>query len=93
MSFSITPLQFLRQIGWQVTKRGNWLTTKYCPFCSGGSSGDLFTFAVHSADGNYFCHRAKCGEKGSFWALMESQGQNPREYWNKEAKKKRFLYR
>jgi hypothetical protein len=95
MSFSITPSQFLSEIGWTAQKRGNWLTLKRCPFCSGGESGDAFTFAVHAADGNYFCHRSKCGQKGNFWKLIEETGRNPRNYWGKErqTQKKRYLYK
>lgn len=92
MSWNIKPGQFLTSLGWKFSRRGVWLTTKECPFCKGGESGDAFTFAVHSQDGNYFCHRSKCGEKGSFWKLIEESGQNPRNYWEKE-KKKKYLYR
>lgn len=98
LHFSITPAVFLREIGWRFKPRGDWLSLKYCPFCDGGSSGDAFTFAVHAEDGNYFCHRAKCGEKGSFWNLIKSQGRNPRDYLSDDVrkpnrkKKKKFIY-
>ncbi len=92
MSFNITPNQFAAEIGWKTQKRGNWLTLKKCPFCGGGESEDVFTFAIHALDGNYFCHRSKCGEKGNFWKLIETTGRNPRDYWEKENKKKKFIY-
>lgn len=95
-SFTISPSEFLSEIGWRFSRRGSWLSVKRCPFCGGGYSGDVFTFAVHSADGNYFCHRTKCGARGSFWSLIESQGKNPRDYtgtsFAPKQTKKRFIY-
>lgn len=91
--FLVKPAEFLTDLGWKYTRRGVWLVLKVCPFCDGGYSNDVFTFAVHSQDGNYFCHRAKCGVKGSFWKLIESQGKEPRDYREKaKTKKKRFIY-
>ena len=99
IEYNITPAQFLREIGWSFTSRGKWLGLKSCPFCGGGNQRDVFTFAVHSIDGNYFCHRSKCGEKGSFWALIKSQNLNPADYQNRDSKKgnskkgkKKFIY-
>jgi hypothetical protein len=86
MSFNIRPIEFMRELGWSPKTRGQWLTIQRCPFCGGGSSGDVFTFAVHSTDGNFFCHRAKCGERGNFWKLIESASYNPRDYWEPEDK-------
>lgn len=92
MNYSITPEQFLREIGWTFKRRANWLTLRYCPFCTGGDSKDIFTFAVHITGGNFFCHRQKCGVKGSFWKLIESQNKNPRDYAERAKSKKRFVY-
>lgn len=97
MRFTITPAELLAELGWANKKRGNWLTMKKCPFCGGGEGGDAFTFAVHGTDGNFFCHRSKCGMRGSFWGLLETVGRNPREYFEKDGTKaktkKKFIYR
>lgn len=95
MNWTTTPAEFIKTLGWKAVRRGNWLTTKHCPFCGGGNGGDTFTFAVHATDGNFFCHRAKCGESGSFWGLIERVGQNPKDYLGERDKKngkKRFIY-
>lgn len=100
IEFSITPEDFLREIGWSFSKRGSWLSLKNCPFCSGGQHRNVFTFAVHSVDGNYFCHRTKCGEKGNFWNLIQSQGKDPKQYLAdggkgkkpKKKGKKKYIY-
>ena len=96
MTFNITPEQFLNDVGAVFTKRARWLSLKYCPFCDGGNSGEKFSFSVHISDGNYFCHRNKCGERGSFWKLIETYGRNPRDYRGDELfrpkKKKKYMY-
>jgi hypothetical protein len=94
MNFQIKPSEFLSEIGWKFQLRGNWLCLKKCPFCGGGQNADPFTFAVHAIDGNYFCHRAKCGAKGSFWGLIESQDRDPKDYLGERetTKKKRYIY-
>lgn len=94
-NFRITPAEFLREIGWNFKPRREWLSLKNCPFCGGGNSRDVFTFAVHSIDGNFFCHRSKCGESGSFWKLIELNNRNPRDYLGERQefkKKKNFIY-
>lgn len=97
MSWNIRPAEFMRVLGWTPKTRGQWLTIKRCPFCGGGSHQDPYTFAVHSTDGNFFCLRSTCGERGNFWKLIESAGRDPREYWVKEktqttTKTKRWRY-
>jgi hypothetical protein len=97
MNFSITPENFLRDVGAEFKRRDRWLSLKICPFCGGGRSGDKYSFSVHVQDGNYFCHRAKCEAKGSFWKLIEFYGRNPRDYrgeqeFQPKTKKKRFIY-
>lgn len=94
-TFKITPAEFLSEIGWQFKRRGAWLTLRICPFCDGGDGGrDLFTFAVHATEGNYFCHRAKCGARGTFWGLIESQGRQASDYFGEreQTTSKRFVY-
>lgn len=96
ISFNITPADFLREIGWQFKLRGEWLSLKYCPFCQGGSSRDVFTFAVHKLDGNFFCHRSKCGMSGNFWKLIELNNRNPRDYIGErqqsKKRQKKYIY-
>lgn len=98
ITFSLSPAEFLRQIGWQFKPRGKWLSLKICPFCDGGRSGDQNTFIVHAADGNFSCSRSKCGTSGNFWKLIESQGMNPRDFLadgakpKKSKQRKKFVY-
>jgi len=80
INWSIKPEDFLREMGWQFKRGSKWLGVRICPFCGGGNSSEKFSLNVHITDGNYFCHRNTCSEKGSFWKLIESQGRNPREY-------------
>lgn len=97
ITFRVTPEEFLREIGLAFKRRHKWLTLRICPFCDGGRLRDAYSCSVHITDGNYFCHRAKCGAGGSFWAFIESQGRNPRDYLGERIKrpsrnKKRFIY-
>lgn len=94
MTFDITPEQFLNEVGAQFVKRTRWLSLKICPFCDGGDRGEKYSFSVHKTDGNYFCHRNKCGARGSFWKLIEHYGRNPRDYRGNapQPKKKKFMY-
>lgn len=99
--FNITPENFLRDLGLSFGKSGKFLTFRYCPFCSGGTSRDQLTFIVHALDGNYSCSRSKCGMRGSFWKLIEFYGRDPRDFrvdspapktQAKKARKKGFIY-
>lgn len=93
MNWKITPEEFLREIGADYKKRGKWLTLRNCIFCDGAEDGDSFSLCVHVTDGNYFCHRAKsCGERGSFWKLIQSFGREPREYLGERRSTKNFVY-
>lgn len=96
LKFKITPEEFLREIGVQYKRREKWLSLRICPFCYGGHSEEKYSLSIHIRDGNFFCHRAKsCGERGSFWKLIESFGNNPRDYLERQfgkSKKKRKLY-
>lgn len=80
MKFNITPSEVLQQLGWKYKQKGNWLVLPHCPNCQGGEHRDIGTFAVHAMDGNFFCHRAKCGYRGTFWGLLLSIGEDPKEY-------------
>ncbi|MET0753610.1 MAG: hypothetical protein ABWZ66_09560 [Pyrinomonadaceae bacterium] len=97
MIYNITPEQFLNEVGASFVRRVRWLSLKICPFCYGGSSGEKYSFSVHIQDGNFFCHRNKCGERGNFWKLIEFYGRNPRDYrgesdFKPKKKKKKYMY-
>ena len=66
VEYSIRPDELPKDAGWEFRPRQTWHDVKVCPFCGGGDHKDLHTFAVHAADGNYDCHRAGCGQRGSF---------------------------
>lgn len=85
--FKITPMELLAAANITVARaRGNYFTTKYCPFCDGGRNHDKLTFIVHQEEGNFKCTREKCGRKGNFWQLIESFNLDPREYVEKYTK-------
>jgi hypothetical protein len=93
--FSMTPMQFLREVGVDFKEKVHWLSVKTCPFCLGGDHGDVFSFAVHKEGGNFSCSRTKCGKRGTFWGLLLHYGYNPRKYIKYEdgkVKRKRFTY-
>ena len=64
---------YLRGKGLSFRRRGQKAEVQFCPFCSGGESGDKYTFVVYldESGGNYKCMRGKCAESGSFWQLAE----------------------
>lgn len=99
-SWRVTPAEFLREQGWQFKYKGKWLVLPRCPFCDGGNHGDTETFIVHATDGNYSCSRAKCGNAGTFWGLIEATGNKVQDYFGDRApaparskpKKRGFVY-
>jgi hypothetical protein len=78
--WNVTPAGFLGQIGLKFKAKKEFLALEFCPFCKGGDHNDKGTCIVHATDGNYTCCRASCGERGSFWKLIESQGLDPRDF-------------
>lgn len=95
--WKITPADFLREVGLAHKKRGSWLQVATCIFCDGGGSNDKFSLNVHEKDGNFFCHRSKCGMRGSFWKFIELNHRDPREYLGEKRSKgkkmkKRFIF-
>ena len=46
-----------------------------CPFCHGGEHNDQYSFYVGLYNGTYYCHRAGCGAKGSFYSLANHFGE------------------
>lgn len=99
MKYSITPKDLLDSEGVKYKVHGNFYSVLICPSCQGGSSKAKYTFGVHAEDGNYFCLRATCGFKGSFWSLLEFYGKNPKSFMVKgsdpippKLKKKGFVY-
>lgn len=83
IEYTITAEQFLSDVGVKFTKRGNWLSCKYCVFCGGGRTRQVYTFGVRADDYNYNCLRTTCGKSGSFWTLLEHFGYDPKEYIKK----------
>lgn len=78
--YSITPEQFLREVGVEFKTKMNWLSVKTCPFCGGGDRGDILSFTMHKVDGNYVCKRTKCDARGTFWGLMLYFNYDPKKY-------------
>lgn len=103
IEYTITPRELLNQQGVQFSQKGNWYSCKYCPFCEGGQSRQVFTFGVRVDDFNYNCLRTTCGAAGSFWTLLQHFGYDPKDYVvkkgftskkpEKKTKKAKFVYR
>jgi twinkle protein len=77
MSTQLQPgdvASYLHGKGFQMKRHGHWIELSRCPFCGGGDRSDPGTFAVHSDDGNYVCHRGKCRAAGPFGKLQEHLG-------------------
>lgn len=55
--------------------RNGQIVAKVCPFCHGGKSGDLDTFAIGLHNGAYLCMRGGCNKQGSFRQLCEHFGE------------------
>jgi hypothetical protein len=93
-NWTTTPAEFLREIGAVFKKRGKWLQISSCPFCGGGGSSDKYSLNVHETDGNFFCHRSKCGMRGSFWKFIELNNRDPKDYLSERRKstKKRYIF-
>lgn len=91
IEYSITPQELLEKQGIQFKRANNWLGLKLCIFCSGGSSKQQHTFAVHEKDGNFNCLRTKCGKSGSFWSLLQHFGYNPKDFIKHHGTKQKKL--
>lgn len=87
LEYTITPKQLLDEFSVKYSQRGSWYSCKYCPFCEGGRSKQVFTFGVRVDDYNYNCLRTTCGAAGSFWTLLEHFGKNPKDYVVNKSKK------
>lgn len=74
MNHDETPTEYLRRKGWQHRRKGRNLQVQLCPFCHGGDSGDVFTFAVEETSGAFNCLRGSCGRSGSFFELRREMG-------------------
>lgn len=77
---------YLRGKGLSFRRRGAKAECKTCPFCSGGESGDKYTFVVYldESGGNFKCMRGKCAQAGTFWALAEHFGDDPKEFYERD---------
>lgn len=60
--------------------RNGQVVAKLCPFCQGGNSHDLNTFAVGMYNGAWSCLRGGCGKKGSFQELCNYFGEHSFDY-------------
>lgn len=70
--------------------RSGQIVPKYCPICSGGSSGDKETFSVGLYNGCYSCLRGNCpgvfgggrGREGTFQQLSNYFGESGFQFTN-----------
>ena len=60
--------------------RNGQVVAKLCPFCNGGNSHDMDTFAVGMYNGAWSCLRGGCGKKGSFKELCDYFGEGHFDY-------------
>lgn len=75
--------EYLRSKGLQLRPRGsNKVEVKQCPFCGGGNNKDYWKFVVYTDGGNFKCMRGSCDATGTFWALAEHFGDDPKGYYD-----------
>lgn len=60
--------------------RNGEVVAKLCPFCQGGNSHDMNTFAVGMYNGAWSCLRGGCGKKGTFRELCDYFGEHNFDY-------------
>jgi twinkle protein len=67
----ITPKQFAIRHLYPFKDNNGELVALYCPYCSGGSKKDKYTFALNTEKETFNCLRGKCGKKGTFNQLCK----------------------
>ena len=88
----MTPMNFANRYLQPYTIKGDELSAKFCPFCSGGKNKDKNTFALNVAKQTYKCLRGSCGAQGHFVELLREFGverMNEKKYKAPEIKPKR----
>lgn len=70
-------LSFANKYLYPYKTKGNEIIPKLCPFCNGGSHGDIETFALNTDKLAYVCLRGSCGETGTFNQLLRHMGEMP----------------
>ena len=77
---------YLRRLGLKFRRRGQKAELYVCPFCKGGDHGDKWTCVVFLDEGNFKCMRGSCAEAGTFWRFVEHHGDDPKEFYQGEAR-------
>jgi twinkle protein len=101
IEYTITPQEVLDSEGIKYSTKGNWLSVKYCPFCHGGQTKQVYTFGIHKFDFNYNCLRTTCGAASNFWNLLIHFGYDPKQFVKRRshsqkpdrARKSSYVYR
>lgn len=75
---------YIQGKGLKTRLRGRKVEMELCPFCGGGESKDKFTFVVYTDGGNFKCMRGSCATAGTFWALTEKFGDNPKDFYQSD---------
>ena len=58
-------------------EKGSEIVPELCPYCSGGSHGDKYTFALNVDNLTFNCMRGSCGVTGTFNQLLRYLGEKP----------------
>lgn len=61
--------RFVGEYGFEVAYKGNEVSFKTCPYCSGGRKNDKYTFAVNKNTGIFNCKRSSCNVRGNMFTL------------------------
>ena len=61
-------IRFANYIGISVTRRGDELVFRHCPYCQ-NTTNDKEKFAINLRTGQFNCFRASCGVKGNMITL------------------------
>lgn len=79
--------EYLLSKNLRLRRRGNRVELETCIFCHGGDHNDKWKMVVYldESGGNYSCSRGSCSAKGTFWALVEQLGDDPRDFYQRSA--------
>ena len=75
----MNEIEYAQRYFGDYTVHGNEIIPKLCPFCNGGESRDIKTFALNFEKHTYNCKRGSCGKTGHFSELLSGVGEKYQE--------------
>jgi len=75
----LNEIEYAQRYFGDYTVHGNEIIPKLCPFCGGGESRDVKTFALNFEKHTYNCKRGSCGKSGHFSEILTAIGEKFQE--------------